>query len=88
MMMNTALGHMMIKVHPIPWMDGSADEDYHGRDIGVDDTEASNLPGQYWLSKTTGQVVSDGDVRICSSLLDRYEFVRSKLYGCACVRCG
>ena len=71
MMMNTALGHMMIKVHPIPWMDWSADEDYHGRDIGADDTEASNLPGQYWLSKTTGQVVFDGDVRICSSLPDR-----------------
>ena len=56
-------------------MDWSADKDYHGRDIGADDTEASNLPGQYWLSKTTGQVVFDGDVRICSSLPDRCEFV-------------
>jgi len=70
MMINTALGHMMIKVHPIPWMDGSAaDEDYHGRDISADDTEGSNLPGQYWLSKTTGQVVFDGDVRICSFIV-------------------
>ena len=64
-----------IEVHPIPWMDWCVDEDSHGRDIGANDTEASNISGQYWCPN---RLLAKLYLMAMSELVHGCEFVVSR----------